>query len=248
MRSHGARTPEEKESFSYVLSEYFIETEQGFIHEKCDKVLAEIYEKSEKATKAAKIRWAKHNKKKAELCKEDADAFNIDANAPKTDADGMLPITHNPIPKNNKPSLSDKSDKHTNADLNFVKRMVATFKTTNPKYKEPNLQSWEETIRLMRERDNRTLEEMAQVFKWANQDSFWSSNIMSPRKLREQFDVLTAKMNQKGTTNGNQIRTNHQQSTDELEKWARDRCQQEEPAFEGIITGRESGNGMEVYE
>jgi len=48
----------------------------------------------------------------------------------------------------------------------------------------------------MRERDNLTHDEMAKVFTWANSDSFWSSNILSPSKLRKQWNSLSAKANQ----------------------------------------------------
>lgn len=56
-----------------------------------------------------------------------------------------------------------------------------------------NLPDWANTIRLMREQDNRDPREIRDVFVWANRDSFWSSNILSPGKLREKWDVLYLK-------------------------------------------------------
>jgi hypothetical protein len=35
---------------------------------------------------------------------------------------------------------------------------------------------------------------MADVFRWANKDEFWKTNILSPAKFRKQFSVLQAKM------------------------------------------------------
>jgi hypothetical protein len=64
----------------------------------------------------------------------------------------------------------------------------------NPKHSEPrNWQRWTEAIRLMRTRDGRSLREIAVLFAWANLDSFWAANILSPTALREQWDKLTAK-------------------------------------------------------
>jgi hypothetical protein len=54
--------------------------------------------------------------------------------------------------------------------------------------------------------------------------------------------------NQTGITTNATKQTSSERAAAELEQWARDRCQPEEPDYEGVITGRESGNGMEVYE
>ncbi len=65
--------------------------------------------------------------------------------------------------------------------------------TLAPNQREPNIQSWANTIRLMRERDKRSDEEIRSVFFWAHNDSFWRANILSPEKLRKQFNALNAK-------------------------------------------------------
>lgn len=62
-----------------------------------------------------------------------------------------------------------------------------------PKRKTPNLDAWANDIRLMRERDGRTDDEIRELFTWANQDSFWQTNILCPQKLREKWDDLDLK-------------------------------------------------------
>jgi hypothetical protein len=64
------------------------------------------------------------------------------------------------------------------------------IKKLNPKQKEPNYKSWGNTIRLMIERDGRTEDEIKHLFLWANNHSFWKSNILSPEALRKQWDKL----------------------------------------------------------
>lgn len=59
-----------------------------------------------------------------------------------------------------------------------------------------NLQSWANTIRLLRERDGRDLNTIRTVFCWANSDGFWRANILSADTLRKQFDSLYAKSQQ----------------------------------------------------
>jgi hypothetical protein len=72
-----------------------------------------------------------------------------------------------------------------------------------PKFKEPNLESWANDIRLLRERDGRSHEEIKTLFSWANNHSFWQSNILSPSKLRDQWDRLEIQK----SSNGNGYRS-----------------------------------------
>lgn len=71
--------------------------------------------------------------------------------------------------------------------------------------REPNFASWANDVSLMVSSDNRTHREICELFVWANRDSFWQSNILSPSKLREKWDQLTVKRGtpQKGVQHGN---------------------------------------------
>lgn len=55
-------------------------------------------------------------------------------------------------------------------------------------------ENWPNTIRLLREKDQRTHDEIRDLFKRANSDPFWRTNILSPRKLREKWDDLSLKL------------------------------------------------------
>lgn len=65
--------------------------------------------------------------------------------------------------------------------------------TVNASLSEPNWVEWANTIRLMRLQDNRSHYEICELFKWANEDEFWKTNILSPSKLRKQWDQLATK-------------------------------------------------------
>jgi len=123
MRAHSIRSEEEKDAFTEILNEFFIETKEGYRHLQCDEALNEIYEKSEKARQSAKTRWdrkkqadelaKKHesdpenssmeklplfdgiDENNANACLSDANALNPDANASETHANSMLPNTYN---------------------------------------------------------------------------------------------------------------------------------------------------------
>ena len=74
--------------------------------------------------------------------------------------------------------------------------MAGRVKAIAPKQKDPNLEAWAHTIRLMNHKDDLDMGEICQVFDWANKDSFWKTNILSPEKLREKFGEFHTKMNE----------------------------------------------------
>ncbi|EJP84672.1 hypothetical protein [Bacillus cereus] len=91
--------------------------------------------------------------------------------------------------------------KFKTCDINAANYLFEKIKSNNPKHKTPNLDTWANDFRLMREKDNRELEEIKDVIDWCQLDSFWKGNILSPKKLREKFDQLTIQMtSKKGVT------------------------------------------------
>lgn len=92
-------------------------------------------------------------------------------------------------------SVSIRSDhtsqkKLTQEDRASAKRIFELIRRLNPSHKDPNIEKWADDVRLMRERDRRTHEEIESLFRWANQDEFWQSNVLSPQKLRKHWDRL----------------------------------------------------------
>lgn len=63
-----------------------------------------------------------------------------------------------------------------------------------PDFKKPNLQTWTHSFDLMIRLDHRNPDRIAQVIEWSQKDAFWKNNILSPDKLRKQFDTLELKM------------------------------------------------------
>ncbi|WP_078461307.1 YdaU family protein [Solemya velum gill symbiont] len=105
-----------------------------------------------------------------------------------------------PLTTNHKP-ISFHPD-----DLAIAKEIFSMILELNPKHKKPNFDSWVRTIRLMRERDGRSASEIRAMFRWANNDSFWQRNILSPTKLRAQWDQLTIKQGDKTASNSAWLR------------------------------------------
>lgn len=134
---------------------------------------------------------------------------------------------------NNKTIINTSSKKKfSDEDMQASRYIFKKIQELNPNAREPNFDSWANTVRLMVERDNRTHREVCELFQWANNDPFWQSNILSPEKLRKQWDQLTIKKSA-GNTNGkannaNGKLTDHQRFQQNLANW---------------VTG-ESGEGM----
>lgn len=95
------------------------------------------------------------------------------------------------FPSSNKnisrPRISDEN-------MEIAKEVFEGVLRINPNTKKPNLETWAGHIRKMRELDGRPVQEIRETFKWANQDIFWQTNILSTEKLREQYDQLRAKI------------------------------------------------------
>ncbi|CNI68623.1 Uncharacterised protein [Yersinia frederiksenii] len=61
----------------------------------------------------------------------------------------------------------------------------------NPTAKTPLWASWANEIRLMVTLDGRSHQEICNLFDWANKNSFWCTNILSPLALRKHWEQLT---------------------------------------------------------
>lgn len=71
------------------------------------------------------------------------------------------------------------------------------IRKNNPKAKEPNLKKWAKIFDFILRIDKRELEEVKKVIEWCQENSFWYKNILSPEKLRKQYDALYMQMNDK---------------------------------------------------
>ena len=71
--------------------------------------------------------------------------------------------------------------------------LATWIKSNNPQAKEPNMQKWAKEFDLMLTRDKRNFNQIKTIIEFSQKDSFWRSNILSPEKLRKQFDQLVVK-------------------------------------------------------
>lgn len=113
----------------------------------------------------------------------------------------------------NKNKRSSCRQKFSDDDLRlaeWIRDLLASKSLiSNPDKK--NMNTWAEDVRKMRALDHRTHRQIAELLSWASSDPFWQGNILSPKKLRTQWDQLTIK---RGLSNG----ANNPASTNKLGK------------------------------
>jgi uncharacterized protein YdaU (DUF1376 family) len=105
MRSLCARTADEMQVVKNVLADFFVLTESGYIHKRCDVEIEAFHGKSKSASESAKARWERVRAEKiAKLCE-------VNANALPTDNEGNA--NHKPLTINQEP-LTNGEEKITN--------------------------------------------------------------------------------------------------------------------------------------
>ncbi|MFW2257945.1 replication protein [Klebsiella pneumoniae] len=79
----------------------------------------------------------------------------------------------------------------TAEDVRVAEWIFSRVRMINPTCKSPDMTAWSNTVRLMRQIDNRSHQDICAMYDWASKDSFWHRNILSPEALRKQWDKLT---------------------------------------------------------
>ncbi|MFD1443009.1 hypothetical protein [Thermoactinomyces vulgaris] len=119
----------------------------------------------------------------------------------ESDAETTQKHTNNNDNNENKYNPRKRAKRIYDDDSPYMK-MAIYFKdrvlSWKPNAKVPNdLNKWADDFRKLHELDKRTKQEIKDVIDWATSDSFWQANILSPGKLRKQFDTLQAQMSRK---------------------------------------------------
>ena len=93
---------------------------------------------------------------------------------------------------NNKDTKSSSAISDEN-DLETAYFIFDKIRVLNPQQVTPDFHGWADVVRKMRMIDGRSDADIRSLFSWANRDSFWRTNILSPAKLRKQWDKLWIK-------------------------------------------------------
>lgn len=91
--------------------------------------------------------------------------------------------------------LSEVKKKYTEKDMAMAELLSSLIQKNTPEWEnKSSLESWAEDINKLFRIDGRTYEQIEYMIRWVQKDTFWSTNILSARKLREKFNDLIPKV------------------------------------------------------
>jgi len=164
-----------------------------------DEQLDEITKTSINKSKAAKIRWDKNKSN------SNAGAMHVHKSAMQNDAEESKSKSKRRVEEIREDkkkesillcSLSDENELSQNGFIafSFWKLFKENLKQSGIKktitLDKAQLSEWENDVKLMLEKDQRSNDELKVVYIFLKRDDFWKKNILTIKKLRKQFEKL----------------------------------------------------------
>lgn len=139
-------------------------------------------------------------------CAENANGFANSANRTVKNCKTVTEITTEITTEKNNMSPAGaadvKFDKNSD-EIKIVDFFINKLKELNPKIRVPDTlakkQKWAADIDKLLRIDKRDKHEVCEVISYVVADDFWKSNVLSPDKLRKQYDRLVLKMQQQNS-------------------------------------------------
>lgn len=179
-------TQEEKDALKLVLDEFFILTDAGHEHDRCNAEIAKYRLNSTAKAKAGKASAEARKSKRATHAEQPLNSVEQTNNYELgNNNEEIITNLKTIVPKN----------KFSDEDMKCAEWLFGKIREFIPDYKEPNLNGWAKNVRDMRELDKRDHKEICQLWLWCRKDSFEAANVQSPEKLRKRYDQLKTKMN-----------------------------------------------------
>lgn len=139
--------------------------------------------------------------------------------------------TNEPAPEIPKPKKRNTTKKEKYDEENTYYKMAIYFyerveKVANDAgishlIRKSNMQTWADDMRKLVELDEVDKRLAKEVMDWVTQDSFWCTNVLSAKKLREKFMELAIKMNaeKKPTQPKQKPQYDHRDKEIEFQRW-----------------------------
>lgn len=91
----------------------------------------------------------------------------------------------------------------TDLEMTISKYLYKRIKQVNPGFMKPNFQGWCKDIDAILRIDQRDSAELREVIDWTYDNDFWKGVVLSPAKLRKQYDKLNTKRITEEASGGN---------------------------------------------
>lgn len=131
---------------------------------------------------ASRVR--KHREKKSLQCNSEVTNCN-------TELEKELELKKE-LEKDKKTKSVDSQNKFSedSPQVELSEYLYSKIRAIDPNAKRPNIQMWANHVDKLLRIDKRSKEEIENVIDYCQADSFWQSNILSTKKLREKFQTL----------------------------------------------------------
>ena len=93
-------------------------------------------------------------------------------------------------------SAGKREVKFSDIDMKGAKFLLTRIQEHSPHISDKHIDQWANTIRLIRERDNKTNQQITDAIYFAVEDNFWHGVILSANALRRNMDKLLTKASQ----------------------------------------------------
>lgn len=133
---------------------------------------------------------------RARLYRERKKGVDNDASRTVTERHESVTLDKEKDKEKIKNKRSSKSVSVSDEDTRLAQLLIDLIQQNNPDWQmRGSLETWAGHIEKLHRIDKRTYEQIEYMIRWTQQHDFWSSNILSTKKLREKFnDPLLAQL------------------------------------------------------
>lgn len=108
-------------------------------------------------------------------------------------------LSNEVIPSNqeepsNSLSFEASDEASSSEERELANYLLSSIRAHKPDFRQPDMKKWATEMRRLREIDKVTGQRIRACIDFAQADSFWRANILSPQKLRKQIDALELKI------------------------------------------------------
>lgn len=175
-----------------------------YINPKNDsQLLHKRLEKERKKQKAWRIKSAKGGRKsrkpkELEIKKNDKGGVSTLTRVVEPNGNSMVSnsVSDSVSKSKHKPAPVEKSveKNYTSWDMEFAHKIYDWATYEFGKNKQPDFEDWANTVRLAREIDDITKDDLFFVLRWACESDFWKSNVQTPMAFRKNYQMMSAQI------------------------------------------------------
>jgi predicted phage replisome organizer len=159
----------------------------------------------DKIREQTRRRVADYRERQKELPEPEPTECNVTGNATVTQGNATeidieedkeidnISLSEKPKDKKSSPKKAERVFVKGDLEFTIAVYILNKIREINPGFKKPNIQTWCKDVDAILRIDERDQAELKEVIDWIYDDDFWNDKILSPSKLRKQYDSVNTK-------------------------------------------------------